>query len=67
MVPGGLLGVTIPPDWLWMKGSTEQAQYPHHTGTAHAQRQVLPLGQAHVTARHVPRNTFCRQATPTPS
>ena len=33
MVPGGLWGVTIPPDWLWMKG-TEQPQYPHRAHTA---------------------------------
>ena len=43
MVPGGLRGVTIPHDWLWMKGSTEQPQYPHRARTVRASQQVLPL------------------------
>ena len=34
MVPAGLCGVTIPPDWLWMKGSTEQPQYSYRACTA---------------------------------
>ena len=34
MVPGGLSGVTIPPDWLWIKGSAEPSQYLHRARTA---------------------------------
>ena len=49
----------IPPDWLWMKGSTEQPQYPHRGRTARAPRQVLPLNLKTHTVSETEHRTSC--------